>query len=411
MQNLDSYFVAKQPIIDRHMGTYGYELLFRSNFKDQEARIDDPDLATVNVISYGFIKSLEEIKQPKKIFINFTEKLLLSGAPRALPPAITVIEILENIKISNSLMDELIKYKQDGYTLAIDDFNIDRSPPDFLDIADIIKVEIINKSMEELSGIFEKIQDKKGLKLAEKVEDIATYKFLHDMGVDLFQGFFFAKPTNFSGKKIGVSQITKINALALLQKPEIDTKEIVHIINSDPKIAYRLLRLLNSAAFGFSMKIETIEHAVVLLGNTRLRYWLQMVILSDVNSGNKPIELFRLALTRGKILEELAIDGTLSGQKPETFFLFGLLSLLDIMIDTNFTKIFEHLPLTSFFKDGYLNSSSEMAHCLHLMKAFETYNSAAMMEECLFLGISQEAVAKASVRAHAWSESIANDIL
>lgn len=67
---MSSYFVAKQPILDVNLSTYGYELLFRSELGQNEAIFDDPDMATAHVVSYGFTKSQEQIKQNKKIFLN-----------------------------------------------------------------------------------------------------------------------------------------------------------------------------------------------------------------------------------------------------------------------------------------------------------------------------------------------------
>jgi len=407
----DTYYVAKQPILDRKSRTYGYELLFRSSADASVAAIENADSATIEVMTCGFVGSQDGQDQTKRIFINFTEQLLLEGAPRALPPSVTVIEILEDITYSSAVFEELIKLKQEGYLIAVDDFSTDYQPSRFLDIADIIKVDVLRRNRNEITHLFNLIKNKNALKLAEKVDNQRGYAFMLELGFDLFQGFFFARPENLVCKTIKSSQATKIRILAALQSADLELEDIVKLVTSDPSITYRLLRLLNSAAFGFSMKIESIQHAVALLGATRMRYWLHMIVLSDIASRDKPIELFRLALNRGKILEELASKGMMAENKPETAFLFGMLSLLDVMLDMPFPIIFKDLPLTDSFKEGYTSSTAALALYLRLLQAFENNDKDAISKTCLEADIPPRLVTEASARAHAWTEMISTEIV
>jgi c-di-GMP phosphodiesterase len=407
----DTYYVAKQPILDRKNRTYGYELLFRSSAEQSKAAIANADSATIEVMSSGFVGSQDGQDQSKRIFINFTEKLLLEGTPRALPPSVTVIEILENIAYTSEVFEELIKLKQEGYLIAVDDFCSNYVPSGFLDIADIIKVDVLHKSKEEITHLFNLIEDKKALKLAEKVDNQSGYSFMLDLGFDLFQGFFFARPENLVCKTIKSSQAAKIRILTSLQSTDLELEDIVKLVTSDPSITYRLLRLLNSAAFGFSMEIESIQHAVALLGTTRMYYWLRMIVLADISSRNKPLELFRLALNRGKILEELASQGMMAANKPETVFLFGMLSLLDVMLDMPFPLIFNNLPLTESFKEGYTSSTGSLSVYLRLLQAFESNNEEEIASTCRETGIPPYSVAEASARAHTWTEKLSSEIL
>mgnify|MGYP001035148940 CR=1 FL=1 len=407
----DTYYVAKQPILDRKNRTYGYELLFRSSEGQSEAAVVNADSATIEVMTCGFVGSQDGQDQTKRIFINFTEKLLLEGAPRALPPSVTVIEILENINYSPEVFEELIKLKQEGYLVAVDDFSIDYQPSRFLDIADIIKVDVLSKSKDEITHLFNLVKNKNALKLAEKVDNQKGYSFMLELGFDLFQGFFFARPENLVCKTIKSSQTAKIRILAALQSPDLELEGIAQLVTSDPSITYRLLRLLNSAAFGFSMKIESIPHAVALLGANRMRYWLRMIVLSDISTKEKPFELFRLALNRGKILEELADRRMLTEHKPESLFLFGMLSLLDVMLDMPFPLIFKSLPLSDSFQEGYTTSTTSLGLYLRLLQAFENNDEDEISLTCKKNQIPPRYVTEASAHAHAWTEMITSEII
>ncbi len=409
--NYDFFYVARQPILDRRGITYGYELLFRTGMYQTFAEIKNQDFATMSVATCGFSKSQETINQLKRFFINFTEHLILEGLPRALPPTVTVIEVLEDTTPSSNVVAEIIRLKQEGYLIAIDDFTDNHDSHDLIDIADIIKVDVLGKSEQELRAIFSVIKNKKALKLAEKVETSKVYNFLREMGFDLFQGYFFAKPENLTGKNIKTTFSTKLRILAVLDDVTNDSDKIVDLINSDPSITYRLLRLLNSAAFGFSMKISSVRHGVILLGVARIRYWLRMVVLSDMLSPLKPGELLVLALSRGKILEELAIDGHIPDFKPETLFLFGMLSLLDIILDVSFSVIFDELPLLESFQEGYTNPNAPLAIYIRLLVSLEQADSSKFLDICKTLGLKPNVVAEALVRANSWTDSITNAII
>ncbi len=408
--NYDVYYVAKQPIFDRDCKTYGYELLFRSGAEDNVARIENPDLATINVVTCGFVKSQESVQKSKRIFINFTEALILTGAPRALPPTVTVVEVLEDVEPSPEVMEEIVKLKQEGYLIAIDDFDDSGKDEDLLNIADIIKVDVLGKNEEQIEHLFNLIKSKKALILGEKVDNRRTFNYLMELGFDFFQGYFFARPKNLTGKTIQAALTAKIRILAALNEPDLEIEEIVNLVTSDLSITYRLLRLLNSAAFGFSMKIESIQHAVSLLGANRMRHWLRMVVLSDMNASSNPEELLLLSLSRGKVLEELALAGQIEKIKSETAFLFGLLSLLDIMLDLPFSVLFKELPLSEDFRAGYTDPESLYGGYLELLFAMENDDHHQITNICRLLEVEPAKLADAVNNSHSWTESIANEI-
>lgn len=405
------YYLARQPIFDRRGNTYGYELLFRSEADKDHALIDNGDLATMCVATSGFIKALETTDQSKRIFVNFTERLILEGAPRALPPSVTVVEVLEDTLPVPAVTEELIRLKQDGYFIAIDDFTGNTSQDKLLDLADIIKVDVLTRSFADIEEIFQSIKSKKALKVAEKVEDRETYNFLLALGFDFFQGYFFAKPENLSGKTLHSFQTSRLRILSALNDPELDTEKIIAIVKVDPAITYRLLRLLNSAAFGFSMKIDSVRHAVTLLGNNRMRYWLRMVVLSDLVSPGKPQELLLLALNRGRLLEEVALCKKVRGIEPENMFLFGMLSLIDVMLDMPFRKILKNLPLSDILKEGYTDPASPMAGYLHLAAALEKGDTEQFVRLCAQLDLPKSGVAEASLKAGEWTLQIGGAIV
>ncbi len=76
-----------------------------------------------------------------------------------------------------------------------------------------------------------------------------------------------------------VSQSPQISSLPTIfyqineavEDPECSFVEIGEIISNDPSLSARLLRIVNSSFFGFPSKIETITHAVTIVGMAQLR--------------------------------------------------------------------------------------------------------------------------------------------
>ncbi len=407
----EQFYVARQPIFDRSGGQFGFELLFRSDMDMDRAEITDQDFATICVATSGFIDSQDIIDHPLKVCINFTERLLLEGAPRALPASVTVIEILEQVRPTPRILTEVNALKSEGYMIAVDDYVGDPVQQPFLDLADIIKVDILGRSHQEIQELFHSVKDTSALKLAEKVASPETHSVVRQLGFDLFQGFFFAKPANFGSRKLEASKLSKLRILSKITDPDLDVDNFVSMIQTDPSITYRLLRFLNSASFGFSSKIESVRHAISLLGTRKLKHWLRMVVLSDLAGADETPEIYLMAVNRGKFLEELTDKGQIRGTHPETMFLFGMLSLIDTMLDLPFERIVEDLPLSDEIKAGYTDRNSTFHAYLDLVRAIEKGRTDEVEMICEEQDISAHRAAECSVISTGWTNTVARDVL
>lgn len=401
----DHFFVARQPIFHEQGQIWGYELLFRSGPDYEMASIADGDLATFSVATSGFIRSQEDLDQSKKICVNFTEQLLIQGAPLGLPSTVTVIEVLEDVIPSEHVIEKLIVYKQEGYLIAIDDFEGRIDLKDLIDLADIVKVDVLHKSIGEIARICNVIKDSKAVRIAEKVEDSEMIPALKKMGFTLFQGFYFAKPELLKGRKIGSTEISKLRVLQTIEDASSTPETIEKVVAADPSITYRLLKFLNSAAFGFSIKIASIRHAITLLGLKRLKNWLRMVVLSDL-LGDKNPEIYTMALNRGKMLEEMVHEDQIKDASAETMFLFGLLSLLESMMDTPMEQLLDQLPLPDQIKAGYIDKTSRYNKYLQFLMALEHSAPDVFKQLCNDLGFAEKRAAAAYLRAIVWANDM-----
>lgn len=347
---LNNFFVARQPIFDHYGKLWAFELLFRTGLSENAAVIDDPDAATVLVASGGFLRATSGIPESVRIFINFTEELIFQRFPLALPPQNTVIEILENIPVTPKLVERLKELKAEGYIIALDDFVGDPGYRDIFPYIDIIKLDCLGRTTDEVIDIKNRFSGTRCKFLAEKVDSEAAFTAFREQGISFFQGYYFAKPQILSGKGLTSSSAIRLKLAAEIEKNVLDMDAILTAVQSDVSLSYRLLQYINSSAFSFREKITSIRQALTLLGVMKTKYWLRLMLYSDMLSTNSNPEVLRMALQRAHFLDALGVASKFAAPKNESMFLVGMLSLLEAILGVPMSTILKELPLSADIK-------------------------------------------------------------
>lgn len=363
-------FVARQPIFDRDKNIYGYELLFRNgleNFFDESL---DKDYASSKVVMDSFMLfDLNELTCGKRAFLNFTANVLLSEAALVFSTDAIIIELLENIPPDPNIVKVCEMMKKKGYMLALDDFEFDPKYRPFIDLADIIKIDVLATPREEWKAVMDKSGRKNIKFLAEKVETIDVFNEARDLGYHYFQGYYFSKPVIVSGKEMPSYKINLLQILKEMQQPEVSIPKLERIITRDVALSYKLLRFINSAAFGFVEHIQSIRHALLLLGIYEFKKWMSLILLSQMGS-DKPNELLINSLIRAKFCELTAVDIS-QGSRKADYFLMGLLSLIDAFLDRPVADILKELPISPEIKSAIQGDETQLGQVLNLIIHYE----------------------------------------
>ena len=366
------YFITKQPIFYRDKKkVYGYELLFR-NWLEEFYNNEDPDSATVDVIINTFIQEgILKIVENKKAFINFTKELIEKEFPSLLPKDIVVIEILEDIHPDESFLKIIKNLKNKGYIIAIDDFIFQEHLLLFVELADIIKVDFLELPLNDDRARVVKEFKKYNIKfLAEKVETIEDYNIGKELGYELFQGYFFSKPQLIKGRKIPENKIVYLQLINEASKPDLDFDKIENILKQDVSLIVRLLRYVNSPFFGFRSKIESVRHALALLGEKEFKKWISLISLVHLG-GKFQEELIKLALTRAKLFEELSKHSSILLNYKDKLFLTGILSTVDAILQKPMEEILDDLNIADDIKEALLGKRNVLNEMIELAKAVE----------------------------------------
>ncbi len=338
-------FVARQPIVDHESRIYGYELLFRSGVAATTARMADADTATSKVLADGFPLVLETMLEPKKLFINFTRGLLLKKIPLALPPEMCVVEILEDVSPDPEVLASCRDIKNAGFMIAVDDFVGQPGLEPFMDLADIVKVDVLGQPMARIKALAAPLLSRGISLLAEKVEDQTVYDAAKKLGFRYFQGYYFSRPEVVSGRKPPVGVVSKVRLLRELAHPDNDGDRLEAILSSDPGLSFRLLKYLNSAAFFRLNTITSLSHAMAVMGQNPLRKWLMAVVLSDMTHTPLGREVSFQSLTRARFLELLTRCTGGLPYGPDSMFMLGLFSRMDALMGQSMTEVAAQLPL------------------------------------------------------------------
>lgn len=405
-EQFEPIFVARQPIFDRSQNIWGYELLFRHSGKAGTAQITDPDVATAKVIADGFTLALTGMPPGRRTLINFPQNLILRGTAYALPKDICVVEILETVQSTPEIVDACKKLKEAGYILALDDFVGQPGFEEILKIADIVKVEILGQPTPNIIKISQALKKSGTRLLAEKIEDQKAYQLTRSLGYEYFQGYFFSKPEIIPGRKISSSQLSKMRLLQALTREEAETKDLAAIIEGDLSLSYRILRFMNSAAFGLAKKLTSVEQAVALLGRRPLKQWVMVVALSDLAPTPRAEELSFQSIQRGRFLETMTSAMPKSVYPKDTAFLLGLFSKLDALLNQPMEQILGDLPLEDAIKTALTGGKNPARDLLDFLEAVEAGAWDRTAAALAAYGVKQEDAAVLYAKATAWTQKI-----
>ena len=368
-----NFYAARQPILDKNKNLFAYELLFRDSVDNVFPDIDGDEATSKMIEASQFNMGISGFTGSKPAFINFTLDTLAKGYPEMIAPDEVVIEILETVKPGKKLLAICKKLYDEGYTIALDDYEHQKVWLHFYPYIKIIKIDIQQSSQANINEVCAAVKNFPQIKLlAEKVETHEEYNLMLELGFDYFQGYFFAKPEMIKTKSLSPSQIAMAELLYETSKTDLDLNNITKVFERDVSLSYKLLRYANSAIFKRRNEISTIKQALVILGSGELKRFIGLMFAVTANP-NKPSELINLAMTRAKFCELVVQDSNLE-LDISIAFLTGLLSMIDAILDEEMATVLEKLPLSQEIKDPLLTEKGVMAAIIKLIELIEQAN-------------------------------------
>ncbi len=408
-------FLGRQPILGREQKLFAYELFFRDGLiaTGNRAEILDPTHATATVIANAFAElSTNDVLGPYRGFINVDRDILFSDLIEALPQQLVALEILESVKPTPEVLARCQQLHDLGFMLAADDvIEVNELSRPLLALADIIKVDIQNMEAGRLRAVVEQLKPFGKKLLAEKVETAEQLSLCQSLDFDLFQGYFFAKPTLIVGKKLNPSQLVLIRLLGLVFE-DADTSAIEAAFKTEPGLTVNMLRLTNSVACGLSINVTSLRHAITILGRRQLQRWLQLLIFTTPKGGTQGVNpLLQLAATRGRVMELIAERVVPRNREfADHSFMVGIMSLMPALLGMQMADILDQLPVAQRVKQALLDYAGQHGLMLRLVEATEQPDPLALEEQLSHLpAINSDFLGACLTQGLAWANGLGQE--
>ena len=385
-------FICRQPIHNRQLTVVAYSVLLHGNATPS---VQDY-VATSQMLEHTFIDiGLEAIVGQTRACVRLTRGFLLLDYTTVFPPERVIVEIAPDTLVDTELLTAIRALATQGYTITLPDVLAYTHLYPLVDVAGIILFDLSAYSSTVIQEHVAQLQPYAVQLLARAVNTPEDFAFCYTLGVDYVQGHFFCQPDVLKGQRVSTNRLIIMQILAKLMQPDTEFEELETLIRCDVSLSYKLLRLINSSFFGLSRNITSIRQALLLLGMKQVTIWVSLMLLAGVD--DKPHELAVTAMIRARMCELLA--KAIHQKGAETFFLVGLFSTLDAVMDRPLSDLLTALPLAEEVSRALLHYEGLYGAVLHAVLAYERGD----WKPARQLGLDSAVINEAYLQAIAWS--------
>jgi EAL and modified HD-GYP domain-containing signal transduction protein len=375
MDSATSFFLGRQPIVGRHGELVAYELLFRPA-SWMPAPVDDVAATAAIIERTIYDLGIEQALGGVRGLIGIPTELLMSGMIDDLPAASLGLEIMAAVKPTDELVARCAQLSRAGFVLVLSQVEeLTSEHEKLLPYVRYVKADVPGMPQDRMLDILMRVKRGKMQAVAEKVETQAQYELCRDLGFDLFQGYFFARPSVLSGKAIAPSNMALVKLTCLIAS-DAETGALEQELKRAPDLVMRLLKMANGFAFNpTGRKITTIRDAIGVIGRQELCRLTQIMLFSRnsrLGSGADP--LVQLAGLRGRMMEGLAKTFGWTTIKDNAFMV-GMLSLADTLFGLPIADIAALFRLDDSLRDALCDHDGKLGHLLRIIKLTEQHGA------------------------------------
>ncbi|PPD11907.1 HDOD domain-containing protein [Methylophilus sp.] len=397
-------FIGRQPIVNSQQEIIGYEFFFKNEATDSHTPVKE-DIQTCAKILSTTIDEMHEswLLGQQLAFISVDNVMLNSEFLELMPAEKTVLEIVHTVEVTPEAVARCIALKQSKFKLALDNPQQHPQLEALIPYADYVKLDMRDVDPTQAKRLLQKYQTAACKAIAEEVEQNAQFKSLLEAGYQHFQGYFYAKPENLTSKVINPSFDGVLHLLNLVSQ-EADNKTIENGFKRDTTLSYKLLRYINSVGFGLSCEVQSIGHALTILGRNQLYRWLTLLMVTAGNNSSSPA-LMKTSITRGRLTELLG-EPFFDKRDRDNLFVVGVFSLLDVMLKVPMDQALEKLQLPEPIVEALTKREGIFGPFLKLTEACEDANNAGILQLAALLQLNPEKVNQCHIEALAWTEAL-----
>jgi EAL and modified HD-GYP domain-containing signal transduction protein len=378
--------LGRQPIVDRAGALVAYELLFRSAGADA-AVFADGHAATEQVILNAVVEfGLAGTLGSHRGFVNIGRTSFGADSLLLLEPARFTLEILEDVVFDAEVEAECARLRRTGFQIALDDvIAADCIPRRVLDLVDIVKIDLRGAAESELPRLIARAHAAGCVVLAEKVETPEEYRRIRDLGADLFQGYFFARPELLRQIRVSTSRtaLLKLNSM-LASEPSLEDMQAE--VKRNPVLLAQLMKFAGSAGAAGRSDL-TVSEAIARVGTRQLGRLAQLLLFAiDGQRQLADNPLLQLVHARARFMELMASEAWPDDRAlADAAFQTGIFSLMHVVTKQPREELLEQIGASPRIRSAILDAEGHLGDLLSIaevMEGFDTDVSGEALSRC-----------------------------
>ena len=374
-------YIGRQPIVSADDGVFAYDLFYRDAetiSSSQNAR-----QATAAVIMNVLNKfGTEELLGGYKAFVKADRTFFMHDLIWSVPKEFFNICLLESVPMDERVIERIQQMHAKGFTVCLNDVTVDdidafKHYSPVLPYLAFIKINGATTPLRTIARIYNIVAPYELSLIATKIEDRDTFETCKNIGIEYFQGFYFAKPNLLESKSFDPNHMSVMRLCNMLMS-DVDIDEIAEAFEQNHALTLQLLRFINSAAFHFNKRISSIRQILTLLGRTPLTQWLLMMVYSkSVSKDNTQVPpIVLMVKNRTELMSGLLklIPNPPDNVDVGEAYLVGVLSLIETVFNVELKKILEALAMSEHVEAALLANEGLLAEMLELVKSIERFD-------------------------------------
>ncbi len=389
--------MSRQPIYDAQQCIYAYALSPQS---DPSAPYGE-ETNTHNVqelIYYTFLETgLDQVAGSHRAIFRLTRGLLLMDYALVFPPDHVMLEISDFESPDHEFTEAIGELADEGYHFVLSPHHQDHDlQHQLMSKVHMLDIDLTFWSRPKLQEYVAACRQYQVQLMASNVDTLEDFEYCQTLGLDFFKGAFFGQSEIITHRRSPVNRPALHHLMAKLINPFTSFNELVDLIQRDVTLSYKLLRLLNSHFLAVPKPVTSIAQVLRTIGLQQLIIWVSLMLLSGLD--DKPYELATTAMIRAKMCEILA--QTTQQQAPDVFFLTGLVSVLDSLLDVTMPELIANLPIDASLQRALVDGEGELGRILSAVLAYERGD----WEKLNQLDIDSTVITDSYLRAIVWAE-------
>lgn len=394
--------VGRLPIFDGDMNVVAYEVAFRCGEEGNTHLSNHNSPGSPAIINALTQVGMIKLAGDKSAYTSVPAGYLKGSTPVPFSHKKVTLEILEHIEITDEIVEGVRRLVLSGYTIAVDDHVYSQHLRRLLGLAKVIKIDVRTLDAEGLQKLAGQLRPHRVKLWAENIETHEMFERCKSAGYDLFQGNFLYRPRVGTDAQTSTQTPLLLKLFADLNNPDLSFQRTEKATHNFPGLGQNLLRVINSEQQDLDHKIDSLHHALLLLGEKKIKDWCILVALAWIK--NKPAELLGISLQRAHFCQLLAHE---FDADEALCFTVGLLSMLDVLLDTPMAELLSQLSLENEIDDALLERKGTMGEMLSAVIAYET----ADWERATLPTLSDVRLKQCYVESLLWSRNMTTKLL